>query len=375
MYRVEICLRKDQMFSKSLRYRFARSGIVPSGIPLVITYSVTNKCNSKCKTCNIWKYPSRSSEELTITEIETLFKSIGNLYFLNLCGGETFLRSDLVEIIRLGQKYMHPNLVHIASNGLLTDVIEKSVKKIMEILPNRTFLTVKLSLDGVGDSHDTVRGVKGNFKKVIETYHRLDKIRKIHPNFHLGFNTITSKFNLEYLDEIIDYARSLKPDSYVTEIAENRAELFTLTDDIGPDAETYKKLIQKFRASTKQNLKSRRSISKYTEASRLVYYDYVVKILKEKRQVLPCYAGLSNFHMDPWGDVWPCCVLGYNHSMGNVRDFNCNFKDLWNSEQAKKVRTFIKEGNCYCPMANQFYSNMLCSAAAMAKIAKNIIFA
>jgi MoaA/NifB/PqqE/SkfB family radical SAM enzyme len=363
------------MLSKVLQYRLARVGMASVGMPLVITFSVTNRCNSKCKTCNIWKNPSRSSEELDINEIEKVFKSIGRLYFLNLCGGETFLREDLVDIIKLGQWYMSPNLVHIASNGLLTDIIEKSVSEILESLPSKTFLTVKLSLDGVGDLHDEVRGVKGNFTKVTETYSKLDKLRQKYPNFHLGFNTITSKFNLKSLDEIIDYARSLEPDSYVTEVAENRAELFNLTDDIGPDAETYKQLIKKFRESTKQNLKSRRSISKYTEASRLVYYDYVVRILKEERQVLPCYAGLSNFHMDPWGDVWPCCILGNNHSMGNARDFDCDFKKLWNSERANKVREFIKEGRCYCPMANQSYSNMLCNTMAMVKIAKNIIFA
>lgn len=363
------------MIARVLQYRLARAGLAPVGMPLVITYSVTNRCNSKCKTCNIWKNPSRATEELTIEEIKTLFKSIGKLYFLNLCGGETFLREDLAEIIKTGQRYMQPNLVHIATNGLLTDTIEKGVTEILQYLPSKTYLTVKLSLDGVGESHDEVRGVKGNFAKVTETYSRLDKIRKRHPNFHLGFNTITSKFNLHHLDEIIAYARSLEPDSYVTEVAENRAELFNLKDDIGPDAETYKQLIQKFQESTKQNLKSRRSISKYTEASRLVYYDYVKRILEEKRQVLPCYAGLSNFHMDPWGNVWPCCILGINQSMGNVRDYGCNFKQLWNSQQAHKVRQFIKEGNCYCPMANQSYSNMLCNTTAMARIAKNIIFA
>jgi len=230
-------------------------------------------------------------------------------------------------------------------------------------------------LDGIGESHDEIRGVTGNFSKVIETYSRLDNLRQKYPNFHLGFNTITSKFNLDNLDEIIQFARSLKPDSYVTEVAENRSELFNLSDDITPDAETYKKLILSFRESTKQNLKGRRSISKYTEASRLVYYDYVVRILKEKRQVLPCYAGLSNAHLNPFGDVWPCCILAYNQHMGNVRDYDCNFKKLWNSDKAKEVRKYIKTGNCYCPMANQSYSNMLCSATAMAKVAKNLLIA
>lgn len=368
-------MRQDQILTNVLRYRLARSGIVNVGMPLVVTFSVTNRCNSKCKTCNIWKNPNKSSEELKLDEIEKIFKSVGKLYFLNLSGGEPFLRNDIVDIIELGQRYMSPNLVHIPSNGLLTDVIDKRVREILETLSSRTFLTIKLSLDGIGESHDQIRGIAGNFSKVTETYSRLDKLRQEYPNFHLGLNTITSKFNLDHLDGIVEYARSLKPDSYVTEVAENRSELFNLPDDITPDGETYKKLILRFRESTKENLKSRRSISKYTEASRLVYYDYVVRILKEKRQVLPCYAGLSNAHLSPFGDVWPCCILAYNQGMGNIRDFDCNFKKLWNSSKAKAVRQHIKAGNCYCPMANQSYSNMLCSTTAMAKVAKNLLVA
>ncbi len=368
-------MRYNQILLRVIRYRFARMGLASVGMPLVLTFSVTNKCNSKCKTCNIWKKPDRSSEELNLEEIETIFRSIGKLYFLNMSGGEPFLRNDLLDIIRLSERYLYPNLVHIPSNGLLTDLIEQRVKEILETISSKTFLTIKLSLDGVGELHDEIRGVKNNFLKVTETYSRLSNLRQKYPNFHLGFNTITSKFNLNHLDEIIDYARSLKPDSYVTEIAENRSELFNLPDDITLDAETYQKLILSFRENTRQNLKSRRSISKYTEASRLVYYDYVVRILNEKRQVLPCYAGLSNAHLNPFGEVWPCCILAYTQSMGNVRDFGCDFKKLWNSNRAQTVRTYIKDGNCYCPMANQSYSNMLCSMTAMAKVAKNLLLA
>lgn len=368
-------MRPHQMALKVLHYRFAHAGLTGPGMPLVLTFSVTNRCNSRCKTCNIWKNPNRANEELKLEEIEKIFKSIGKLYFLNLSGGEPFLRKDIVDIISFGQRYSSPNLVHIPSNGLLTDLIEKRVKEILDVIPKTTFLTIKLSLDGIGDSHDTIRGIPGNFSKTMETYARLDNIRKEHANFHLGFNTITSKFNLEHLDEIIEFTRSKNPDSYVTEVAENRSELFNTADDITPDAEAYKKLILSFRESTKQNLKGRRSISKYTEASRLVYYDYVVRILAEKRQVLPCYAGLSNAHLNPFGEVWPCCILAYSQTMGNVLEFDCNFKELWNSPKAKEARKYIKSGKCYCPMANQSYSNMLCSVTAMAKVAKNLIFA
>jgi len=296
------------------------------------------------------------------------------LYFLNISGGEPFLRKDLVEIVRLAKRYLSPNIIHIPSNGLAVDLIERQVKEILEVLSDgKTTLTVKLSLDGVGERHDEIRGVRGNFARAIETYKRLGRLREKYPNFHLGINTIISKFNVDHLDEIVEYVRRLKPDSFVTEIAENRSELFNLQDDITPDPEVYEMLIRKFMARVRDDLRHKRSISKLTDASRLVYYEYVIKILKEKRQVLPCYAGMSNVHINPYGDVWPCCVLGYEKSMGNLRDFNYDFKKLWNSEQANAVRAFIRSGKCYCPLANQAYFNMICSLSASFKIIKTMI--
>lgn len=369
-------LRSDEILSRVIRYKLARTGLTNVGMPIVLTFSLTNRCNSRCKTCNIWRNPNRYSEELSIDEIEKVLKSIGKLYFLNVTGGEPFLREDIVDILSLCKRYMSPNVIHIPSNGLLTDLIEKRVKEILDtVIDHETFLTIKLSLDGIGEAQDEIRGVKGCFSKVIETYSRLSKLKKDYPNFHLGLNTIISNFNVNWIDEIYNYARQLDPDSYVSEIAETRSELFNLTDKITPDAEAYEKLILRFKEKTKQGLKDRRSISKLTEASRLVYYDYVVRILKEKRQVLPCYAGFSNGQMNPFGDVWPCCILAYTQCMGNVKDFDYDFRKLWVSSRATAVREYVKKSGCFCPMANQAYSNMLCSPAAMIKIASNLLLA
>lgn len=369
-------MRADEILSRVLRYRLARSGIANVGLPLVLTFSFTNLCNSRCKTCNIWKNPTRHGEELNLSEIEKIFKSIGKLYFLNVSGGEPFLRKDIVDVIKLILRYSSPNLLHIPSNGLLPDLILQRVTEILDAVDEKkTFLTIKLSLDGVGESHDAVRGVPGGFAKMNETYSKLSELRKEHPNFHLGFNTVISNFNVDNLNEIINCARSLEPDSFVTEIAENRSELFNLAENITPDGDTYRELISNFRDKTQQDLKHRRSISKFNEASRLVYYDYVVRILREKRQVLPCYAGISNAHLNPFGEVWPCCILAYNQTIGNVRDFDCDFRRLWNSSKATAVRGYVKGNNCYCPLANQSNSNILCSTIAMAKVSKNILLA
>ena len=105
-------------------------------------------------------------------------------------------------------------------------------------------------------------------------------------------------------------------------------------------------------------------------AFRLVYYDLAIKIMDQKTQVIPCYAGISNAHMSPYGDIWPCCTLGYEMSMGNIRDYNYDFGSLWNSSDAKKIRKYIKEKKCYCPLANQTYSNILMNMLSLVKVLK-----
>ena len=152
---------------------------------------------------------------------------------------------------------------------------------------------------------------------------------------------------------------SLGVESYRNEVAEQRTEFFNIGDPITPDAETYQRLIREFARKIEENIASKKSLAKTTEAMRVVYYDIAGRILKEKRQVIPCYAGVSNVHINYDGGVWPCCVLGYDKQMGNLRDYDYDFQKLWHSDRAKEVRRYIREKNCACPLANQGYSNLL----------------
>jgi len=131
--------------------------------------------------------------------------------------------------------------------------------------------------------------------------------------------------------------------------------------------------MKSFKEKVKSNLKNKKFLAKTTESMRLVYYDLVVKILRKKKQVIPCYAGISNIHLNYDGNIWPCCVLGYAHSMGNIRDYDFDYDAVYNSQKAKEVRKYIKEGNCYCPLANQSYSNMIISLPYLMKAFKNYL--
>ena len=362
-----------------LRYRLYR--VLGQGAidPITLTFSVTAACQSRCKTCNIghlWLQDvTRSNNDLKLDEIAKIFASMKPVYFFNISGGEPFLRNDLPEIVELACKYLKPRIIHTPTNAIEPKKIAETTARILEIVKKYDAtvpFTVKPSIDGIGHKHDEIRGVKGNFQNLIHTIELLKEFEKKYENFHLELGTVVSNFNVDHLEEIEDFVHSLGVESYRNEVAEQRAEFFNLHDPITPPAEMYKGLIEKFSKKIVENIHSKRSLARTTEAFRLVYYELAARILEEKRQVIPCYAGISNVHINYDGGVWPCCVLGYNNELGNLRENNYDFQQIWYSGRAKEVRKFIKEEGCACPLANQAYSNILLSFSSFMKVVNNM---
>lgn len=342
--------------------------------PMTLTYSVTAACQSKCKTCRIGEMycqdPSRAEKDLSIDEIEKIFSMMKPVYFFNMSGGEPFLRKDLPEIVRLACKYLKPRVIHTPTNAILTDRIIENTEKIIQIIseydPTVPF-TVKPSIDGVGELHDEIRGVKGNFNCLLKTIEGLKHLEEKYDNFHLELGTVISNFNIDHLEEIEDFVHSLGVESYRNEVAECRTEFFNLDDPITPPADVYQRLIKDFARKVEDNIGKKKKLARTTEAMRVVYYDIAGRILEEKRQVIPCYAGVSNVHINFDGGVWPCCVLGYEKQMGNLRDYNYDFLALWSSKEAYEARRYIKKKKCACPLANQAYSNELMHVPTLVK--------
>ncbi|MFP4057415.1 MAG: radical SAM/SPASM domain-containing protein [Candidatus Brocadiia bacterium] len=363
------------------RYRASRRGWMRPGWPVTLTFSVTNLCQSKCKTCKIWQryraHPAEVEQELSLEEIEKLFASIrGRVYFLNISGGEPACRKDLPEIIRAALVSFRPHIVHVPTNAIAPNRIEQLCRRTLGYMDELGFrgpFTVKPSLDGVGSRHDEIRGVPGNFDRVLETVERLKALREDHPRLHVELGTVISRFNLDHVDEIAAFVQQLDVDNYRNEIAEQRAEFFNIGDPITPSAEDYEKLMQRFKATVREDLRSKRRFARITQAFRFVYYDLVGRIIAEERQVIPCYGGISNAHLSAHGEVWPCCVLGDEHSMGNVRNHGYDFAAVWNSPRAQEVRQFIRDGGCACPLANQAYSNILCHGPSLLKVFREVL--
>lgn len=370
-----------ELLPRWTNFRLAYMGLTKPKRPINLTFSITNACNSKCQSCDIYmvyrKMPKLFRSELTLDEIEKTFASIGKVFFFNISGGEPFLRKDIADIIELAVKHLKPRVIHIPTNAISPKLIEKrltdALERIDRLAPG-TPITLKPSLDGVGKLHDEVRGVPGNFKLVEETLAVLRKLQWKYPNLKVGLGTVISTLNIHGMEDLFDYVEEVQPDSYISEIAEERTEMFNIGRGITPDAETYKGAINTFKRRMPRFMKGSSGLSRMTMAFRLLYYDLVVKTLRERKQVIPCYGGISNVHISPYGDIWPCCVLGYEKSFGNVRSSKYDFWKVWWSQRAKEVRKYIKDGKCACPLANQYYANILMHLRSMVRVGLRYVF-
>jgi len=140
--------------------------------PLYFVYFVTENCNAFCKHCLLGQRTERVTDELTIDEIEKVSASMGDMLFFTPTGGEPFLRRDLPEIVKIFHINNHALNVGIPTNGSLTARVLRSVKTMLDENPDLD-LHIDVSIDGLPELHDEIRGVPGLFNRAIETYQQL----------------------------------------------------------------------------------------------------------------------------------------------------------------------------------------------------------
>jgi len=335
-----------------ISYNLYKKFEFPKFLPMFLTLSVNDWCNSKCKTCNIWKNDSEEKikEQLTPQEYEKIFKNFSRIYWITITGGEPFLREDLVQIIQIIYKKTKPEFITIGTNGILTERIVSQTREILNKCKNLK-LIINISLDGIGKQHDEIRGVRNNFNLAIKTFRELKNLNN--PRLIVGVNTVISKFNVKNFPEIYDYIKThLKPDSYICEVAENRAKLYNMKLKITPRTNEYKKALL-FLINSFENESKEKKILEIVGILRIAFYKYLMN-----QYSLNNYEGIASAYIMHNGDVWVSYTKPY--VIGNLRNVNYSFRKLWFSKKAENFRKMMDEG--YRTMlANAFYTNILCN--------------
>lgn len=323
--------------------------------PLKLNLCLTYWCQYKCKTCNIWQ--RKPSDELTTGEIITLVRENANVNWADLTGGEIFLRRDIDDIFEaMVTGWPRLAILHFPTNGFQTDRIVHSVERIAGRGPARTVVTV--SVDGDEALNDEIRGVKGGYRRQMETFTALRRI----PGIVTALGVTLSRYNLGQFERTFAACARECPGLTMHDVHLNVAQTSghyygNAEADAGvPDPMSARAEMKKYRSLRGPA----RSPSQLLESAYLRNLD---QFLLTGRTPMPCHALRASCFIDPWGVVYPC--ITYSRPMGRLRETGMRLDPIWNDPQTAQVQDEIWKGQCpQCWTACEAYQSILGNALA-----------
>lgn len=297
-----------------LRYRIAKKFNRP--YLRFVLFHVTERCNAKCEMCDDWKkIPPKSIDIEEFEKIIRNSKALHKIRSLALMGGESLtLWEDIFEAMRIVQRHCPETEVYANSNCILSDVLVENIKKIRAINPNFSFY---LSLDGLEETHDKIRGVGGTFKGVMNTM-RLLKEAGI--KFSISYTIVPENYNQIYKTWKICMEKGAS--AFSCRFASTGAYF----DNIGAD----------YSLNQEQMKEAYKQLEQIGFAENFLIYGAMKH--NQGERILPCGAGYFSVYVTPDLEVLPCTHCALDWTMGNLRDYDYCFERLLDSERAKYVR-------------------------------------
>lgn len=330
-------------------------------LPIKFTVALTLSCNSRCRHCNIWKIyrdnPNRIIEELSTDEWKRIFDGMkANVGWIEFTGGEPTLRKNVDEIV----VYAYNNTTMFAG-AITTNAVSPKrsvdvIKKILKKIPQNKMLNVAISLDGIKENHDDIRGIHGNFENAIWQFNETKALKNIYKNLNCHFAYTISSYNAgkfksfyESLRKINDISISditITCEHFTEYYRKNCADIYISKDEMISDVKNYLEILK---VENRHN-------DIFTNV-KYIFYDYYLKnipayLCDPKKMIMPCVAGKHSAYIDPCGNIYPCTQ--WNIRLGNL--VNSSIVDIWKSEQSEKNRKKIKKRecpNCWTPCEAQ----------------------
>ncbi len=305
--------------------------------PTELQINVTYRCNSRCETCHIWQMKPKnelSFAEWRKTMNDPIFSTIERL---TIAGGEPTLRPDLVTLVKLYVDSM-PRLqfLSLITNGFLPRQVVEHTKKLFFLTQKRNVhLAVTVSLDGIGKTHELMRGAPGAFEKTSSSILALKSLQGKY-GFWLGAACIICQKNLYHVKEVekwckmrgipFNYQLVGFHETYVQNLEKKRELDFREKD-------------RKYLYQILQKLAKRRSWRDV-----MVYYWYdMLRMYKENAsRITPCPFLFDAFVLDSFGDIYYCLS---ERKIGNCRKER-SVSDVYYSPENLAFRRGLAKNSC-----------------------------
>ena len=241
---------------------------------------------------------------------------------VHLTGGEPYLRKDFVEVVRVIHQRLPRAIITWTTNCLLPELIEEKTRKILQVGAK---INIGLSLDGDEETHDMVRGIKGNYVKVMKTFERL---RELDLNPYFLFTIFP--FNAHQIISAYRLAQE-KGARVIWGFSRNGVRLNNPNINLDYKKEQKRVVLKQLAELIKQ------------EPSRKTFY-YFAKHLFAGNLRFDCHVFPRKVFIGPYGNVYPCDGFYEKLRLGNVRENQLD--EIIVSERTQEVRDIIKRKVC-----------------------------
>ena len=266
-----------------------------------ICVEITYRCNERCKHCYVFDEKKSSSEELSVNQYYSLFDDLRKMetLYITFTGGDPSMRADFIEI--LSGAVERGFAVSIYTNGI--GYSEETLNEIINIRPAMMSFSI---YSGIPEEHDEITGIKGSFKKTLET---LKKVKSA--GIMITVKTPVMTPTLKGFPAIQELCEELDVRSEISYFicATNRGNISPTKLRLG-NVEKYKQLMKIARRNKELYVPQPRDI---------------------KGAI--CCAGTLSLSVNPYGEVFPC--NGFNYLLGNIKDTPIN--EIWNGEALNKL--------------------------------------
>ncbi|MEM6293849.1 MAG: radical SAM protein [Myxococcota bacterium] len=314
--------------------RLAETWVRRPSTPTRLVFDVTRRCNLRCAMCKTWEKPSEG--ELSADAIASILAQLPRLTWLDVTGGEPFLRRDIEQV--LGAALCIPpalTVLHFQTNGWSPARIAEITERVRSRREG-VDLIVTVSIDGPEPVHDAVRGRQGSAARALDTLARLEPLAGV--EVHVG-TTISDRTvdGLPALEEILR-SRGFDLRRWHWNWLQTSAHFFG-NEGMEPRSVPTQDLL--LRHIARRGVP--RTLVQLMEAAYLVNLDAVQR---GEPSGVPCQALRSAAFISPEGDLFPCHLYGRN--LGSVQADGV--AALWDAPHVHEARRDIEAlacGGCF----------------------------